>query len=97
MITNVFVKFQRERFSNYTKYYPVICILRKTFETSYWFIYLLFQGANFRHLEGVRVCADNKVEWDPDVKRVYLASGKPLVRVLFFWSFLTFLLVAAWI
>ncbi|KAF7144120.1 hypothetical protein RHSIM_Rhsim05G0215600 [Rhododendron simsii] len=37
------------------------------------------KGANFRHLEGVRVCADNKVEWDPDVKRVYLASGKPLV------------------
>ncbi|KAG5517677.1 hypothetical protein RHGRI_038160 [Rhododendron griersonianum] len=37
------------------------------------------KGANFRHLEGVRVCDDKKVEWDPDVKRVYLASGKPLV------------------
>ncbi|KAH7840043.1 hypothetical protein Vadar_011878 [Vaccinium darrowii] len=37
------------------------------------------KGANFRDLEGVRVCSDNKVEWDPDVKRVYLSSGKPLV------------------
>ncbi|KAK4280946.1 hypothetical protein QN277_012498 [Acacia crassicarpa] len=37
------------------------------------------KGANFRDLPGVRVGADNKVEWDPDVERVYLESGKPLV------------------
>lgn len=37
------------------------------------------KGANFRDLEGVRVRPDNKVEWDPNVKRVYLPSGKPLV------------------
>ncbi|XP_048137366.1 DNA (cytosine-5)-methyltransferase CMT3-like isoform X2 [Rhodamnia argentea] len=37
------------------------------------------KGANFRDLPGVRVCPDNKVEWDPDVPRAYLASGKPLV------------------
>ncbi|XP_028051822.1 DNA (cytosine-5)-methyltransferase CMT3 isoform X1 [Camellia sinensis] len=37
------------------------------------------KGANFRHLKGVRVRGDNKVEWDPDVERVYLPSGKPLV------------------
>ncbi|KAL2540554.1 DNA (cytosine-5)-methyltransferase CMT3 [Abeliophyllum distichum] len=38
------------------------------------------KGANFRDLPGVRVCPDNnKVEWDPDVERVMLASGKPLV------------------
>ncbi|KAF7819761.1 DNA (cytosine-5)-methyltransferase CMT3 [Senna tora] len=37
------------------------------------------KGANFRDLPGVRVRPDNKVEWDPDVKRVYLDSGKPLV------------------
>lgn len=37
------------------------------------------QGANFRDLEGVRVRPDNKVEWDPDIERVYLPSGKPLV------------------
>ncbi|GMJ13672.1 chromomethylase 3 [Hibiscus trionum] len=36
------------------------------------------KGANFRDLAGVRVCG-NKVEWDPNVKRVYLESGKPLV------------------
>lgn len=38
------------------------------------------KGANFRDLPGVRVRPDNKVEWDPDVPRVYLDSGKPLVR-----------------
>nr|POE97123.1 dna (cytosine-5)-methyltransferase 3 [Quercus suber]POF01443.1 dna (cytosine-5)-methyltransferase 3 [Quercus suber] len=40
------------------------------------------KGANFRDLPGVRICSDsnkNKVEWDPDVERVYLKSGKPLV------------------
>ncbi|KAL1814165.1 hypothetical protein ACET3Z_024230 [Daucus carota] len=37
------------------------------------------KGANFRDLKGVRVGPDNKVEWDPDVERVYLSSGKPLV------------------
>lgn len=39
------------------------------------------KGANFRDLKGVRVKADNHVEWDPDVERVYLPSGKPLVGV----------------
>lgn len=42
----------------------------------------VFQGANFRDLKGVKVGANNTVEWDPDVERVYLTSGKPLVRVL---------------
>ncbi|TYK14253.1 DNA (cytosine-5)-methyltransferase 1 [Cucumis melo var. makuwa] len=37
------------------------------------------KGANFRDLPGVRVRPDKRVEWDPDVKRVYLESGKPLV------------------
>ncbi|KAI3499154.1 hypothetical protein L1887_34947 [Cichorium endivia] len=37
------------------------------------------KGANFRDLKGVRVKSDNHVEWDPDVERVYLPSGKPLV------------------
>ncbi|KAJ8420644.1 LOW QUALITY PROTEIN: hypothetical protein Cgig2_031998 [Carnegiea gigantea] len=37
------------------------------------------KGANFRDLPGVHVRPDNKVEWDPDVKRVLLPSGKPLV------------------
>ncbi|KAI3728863.1 hypothetical protein L6452_17508 [Arctium lappa] len=37
------------------------------------------KGANFRDLKGVRVRDDNHVEWDPDVERVYLPSGKPLV------------------
>ncbi|PHU29574.1 DNA (cytosine-5)-methyltransferase 1 [Capsicum chinense] len=37
------------------------------------------KGANFRDLPGVRVRADKIVEWDPDVERVLLASGKPLV------------------
>uniref|UniRef100_A0A0E0INX5 DNA (cytosine-5-)-methyltransferase n=1 Tax=Oryza nivara TaxID=4536 RepID=A0A0E0INX5_ORYNI len=37
------------------------------------------KGANFRDLKGVRVGANNIVEWDPDVPRVYLSSGKPLV------------------
>nr|AAL75761.1 Putative DNA cytosine methyltransferase MET2a [Oryza sativa Japonica Group] len=36
------------------------------------------KGANFRDLKGVRVGANNIVEWDPDVPRVYLSSGKPL-------------------
>lgn len=42
------------------------------------------QGANFRDLEGVRVRSDNKVEWDPDIKRVYLPSGKPLVCYVYY-------------
>ncbi|KAF3628364.1 putative PP2A regulatory subunit TAP46-like [Capsicum annuum] len=37
------------------------------------------KGANFRTLTGVRVRPDKKVEWDPDVERVLLPSGKPLV------------------
>ncbi|XP_012835278.1 PREDICTED: DNA (cytosine-5)-methyltransferase CMT3-like [Erythranthe guttata] len=37
------------------------------------------KGANFRDLPGVRVRADNKVEWDPDVEREKVTSGKPLV------------------
>ncbi|KAL8090430.1 DNA (cytosine-5)-methyltransferase 1 [Apium graveolens] len=37
------------------------------------------KGANFRDFRGVRVRSDNKVEWDPDIERVYLSSGKPLV------------------
>ncbi|KAF3444432.1 hypothetical protein FNV43_RR14124 [Rhamnella rubrinervis] len=37
------------------------------------------KGANFRDLPGVRVRPDNIVEWDPNVERVYLDSGKPLV------------------
>ncbi|CAM0911395.1 unnamed protein product [Alopecurus aequalis] len=39
----------------------------------------LKKGANFRDLTGVMVGANNIVEWDPKVKRVYLKSGKPLV------------------
>ncbi|XP_039011093.1 DNA (cytosine-5)-methyltransferase CMT3-like isoform X1 [Hibiscus syriacus] len=37
------------------------------------------KGANFRDLPGVLVNTDNKVQWDPNVERVYLESGKPLV------------------
>ncbi|CAD6212259.1 unnamed protein product [Miscanthus lutarioriparius] len=37
------------------------------------------KGANFRDLKGVKVGANNVVEWDPEIKRVYLSSGKPLV------------------
>uniref|UniRef100_M8BRB2 DNA (cytosine-5-)-methyltransferase n=1 Tax=Aegilops tauschii TaxID=37682 RepID=M8BRB2_AEGTA len=37
------------------------------------------KGANFRDLPGVKVGANNIVEWDPEVERVYLKSGKPLV------------------
>lgn len=44
------------------------------------------QGANFRDLPGVRVRPDNKVEWDPDVERIYLDSGKPLVIFVFLFS-----------
>ena len=42
-------------------------------------ITILLQGANFRDLKGVRVGANNIVEWDPEIERVYLSSGKPLV------------------
>ncbi|XP_050365769.1 DNA (cytosine-5)-methyltransferase 1-like [Argentina anserina] len=38
------------------------------------------KGASFRNLKGVRVNpADNTVYFDPDVKRVLLKSGNPLV------------------
>ncbi|TVU00580.1 hypothetical protein EJB05_53991 [Eragrostis curvula] len=37
------------------------------------------KGANFRDLRGVKVGANNTVEWDPEIERVYLPSGKPLV------------------
>ncbi|KAK1267029.1 DNA (cytosine-5)-methyltransferase 1 [Acorus gramineus] len=37
------------------------------------------KGANFRNLPGVRVRANNVVELDPNVERVYLPSKKPLV------------------
>ena len=37
------------------------------------------QGANFRSLPGVIVKEDNTVALDPDVERVFLPSGKPLV------------------
>ncbi|KAJ6702636.1 CYTOSINE-SPECIFIC METHYLTRANSFERASE [Salix koriyanagi] len=37
------------------------------------------KGGNFRDLPGVRVRPDKKVEWDPEVPRQYLSSGKPLV------------------
>ncbi|CAO2145112.1 unnamed protein product [Urochloa humidicola] len=40
---------------------------------------LVKKGANFRDLKGVKVGANNKVEWDPEIERVYLSSGKPLV------------------
>nr|CAB3496568.1 unnamed protein product [Digitaria exilis] len=39
----------------------------------------LEKGANFRDLRGVKVGINNTVEWDPDVPRVLLSSGKPLV------------------
>ncbi|XP_047056253.1 DNA (cytosine-5)-methyltransferase CMT1-like [Lolium rigidum] len=37
------------------------------------------KGANFRDLKGVRVGENNTVEFDPDIPRVLLSSGKPLV------------------
>ncbi|KAF3638022.1 hypothetical protein FXO38_23459 [Capsicum annuum] len=37
------------------------------------------KGANFRDLTRVPIWPDKKVEWDPDVERVLLPSGKPLV------------------
>ncbi|XP_071692935.1 DNA (cytosine-5)-methyltransferase CMT3 [Rutidosis leptorrhynchoides] len=37
------------------------------------------KDANFRDLKGVRVRADNTVEFDPDIPRQLLESGKPLV------------------
>ncbi|WVZ01597.1 hypothetical protein V8G54_027666 [Vigna mungo] len=37
------------------------------------------KGTCFRDLPGVLVGTDNKVEWDPDMERVYLVSGKPLI------------------
>lgn len=42
------------------------------------------QGANFRDLKGVKVRSDNKVEWDPDVERALLPSGKPLVFFVYY-------------
>ncbi|CAH8391149.1 unnamed protein product [Eruca vesicaria subsp. sativa] len=37
------------------------------------------KGANFRDLPGVTVNGDNKVEWDPNIPRVYLESNNPLI------------------
>ncbi|XP_047056825.1 DNA (cytosine-5)-methyltransferase CMT1-like [Lolium rigidum] len=37
------------------------------------------KGGNFRDLKGVRVGENNTVEFDPDIPRVLLSSGKPLV------------------
>uniref|UniRef100_A0ACD6A4W2 Uncharacterized protein n=1 Tax=Avena sativa TaxID=4498 RepID=A0ACD6A4W2_AVESA len=37
------------------------------------------KGANFRNLEGVIVGPSNVAEFDPEIPRVYLESGKPLV------------------
>ncbi|CAN1344214.1 DNA (cytosine-5)-methyltransferase 1 [Linum perenne] len=48
------------------------------------------KGANFRDLPGVRVRADNKVEFDPDIERVLLKSKKPLVLTLFIFLFNSF-------
>ncbi|KAG5394062.1 hypothetical protein IGI04_024025 [Brassica rapa subsp. trilocularis] len=35
--------------------------------------------ANFRDLPGVTVNANNKVEWDPKIPRIYLESNHPLI------------------
>lgn len=51
--------------------------------------FLFDQGGNFRDLPGVRVRPDKKVEWDPEVPRQYLSSGKPLV----FWILSTYLYI----
>jgi hypothetical protein len=48
---------------------------------------LCCQGACFRDLPGVRVRPDNTVEWDPNVEREYLPSGKPLVKNLLLYFF----------
>jgi hypothetical protein len=45
---------------------------------------LCCQGACFRDLPGVRVRPDNTVEWDPNVEREYLPSGKPLVKIFYY-------------
>uniref|UniRef100_A0A453TBI0 DNA (cytosine-5-)-methyltransferase n=2 Tax=Aegilops tauschii subsp. strangulata TaxID=200361 RepID=A0A453TBI0_AEGTS len=37
------------------------------------------KGANFRDLKGVRVGAKNTVEFNPNIPRALLSSGKPLV------------------
>ncbi|XP_051199120.1 DNA (cytosine-5)-methyltransferase CMT1 [Lolium perenne] len=37
------------------------------------------KGANFRDLKGVRVGKNKSVEFDPNIPRQYLSSGKPLV------------------
>lgn len=37
------------------------------------------KGGNFRDLKGVQVGAKNTVEFNPDIPRVLLSSGKPLV------------------
>ncbi|KAI4979519.1 hypothetical protein ZWY2020_016272 [Hordeum vulgare] len=39
----------------------------------------LKKGANFRDLTGVRVGPNNVAEFDPEIPRVYLESGNPLV------------------
>ncbi|KAF7105152.1 hypothetical protein CFC21_105990 [Triticum aestivum] len=37
------------------------------------------KGANFRDLKGVRIGAKNTVEFNPDIPRALVSSGKPLV------------------
>jgi hypothetical protein len=60
-----------------------MCNALSLFTQSYnlWAI-IVFQGANFRDLKGVRVGENNTVEFDPDIPRVLLSSGKPLVLLI---------------
>lgn len=77
----------------------IICIFiwNNNFSRCALFIFLLnfimCKGANFRDLPGVRVRPDKKVEWDPDIERVYLKSGKPLVLFFLFNDFCLFLYI----
>lgn len=48
------------------------------------------QGANFRDFPGVLVGPNNVVEFDPQVERVLLPSGSPLVSsIILFTGFNT--------
>jgi DNA (cytosine-5)-methyltransferase 1 len=78
----------------YLLYYIFIRILVFSICTLYIYVLylILYQGANFRDLPGVRVRPDKKVEWDPDVERIYLDSGKPLVAFLSNISFMAIIL-----
>lgn len=78
MIINECVKFQRERFEMLHLFSFTTCTLIYKCNSHVSFS-LHFQGANFRDLPGVIFGADKKVRWDPNVERVYLPSGKPLV------------------